>query len=60
MHVEFFGVPRQRAGLSGLEMNAETLGHLLTTLAARIPSFGKFISTDGQGSRLCIPHSSRT
>ena len=52
MHVEFFGVPRERAGLSGLEMNAETLGQLLTTLAARIPSLGKFISTDGQGSHL--------
>jgi molybdopterin converting factor small subunit len=52
MHVEFFGVPRERAGLSVLEMNAETLGQLLTTLAARIPSFDKFISTDGQGSHL--------
>ena len=52
MHVEFFGVPRQRAGLSGLEMNAATLGQLLTALAAQIPSFGKFIGTDGQGSRL--------
>jgi len=52
MHVEFFGVPRQRAGLSGLEMNAETLGQLLTALAAQIPSFGKFISRDGQGSHL--------
>jgi len=52
MHVEFFGVPRQRAGLSSLEMNAETLGQLLTTLESRIPSLGKFISTDGQGSHL--------
>ena len=52
MHVEFFGVPRQRAGLSELEMNAETLGQLLTTLATQIPSFAKFIGADGQGSRL--------
>jgi molybdopterin converting factor small subunit len=52
MHVEFFGVPRQRAGLAGIEMNAETLGQLLTTLAAQIPSFGKFIDTDGRGSHL--------
>jgi hypothetical protein len=42
----------ERAGLAGLEMNAETLEQLLTTLAAQIPSFGKFISTDGQGSHL--------
>jgi molybdopterin converting factor small subunit len=52
MLVEFFGVPRERAGRPGLEMDAETLGQLLTTLAAQIPSFGKFISTDGQGSHL--------
>jgi molybdopterin converting factor small subunit len=52
MHVEFFGVPRARAGLSGLELNAETLGELLTMLAAQIPSFGKFIGTDEQGSHL--------
>jgi len=52
MHVEFFGVPRERAGLSELEVNADTLGQLLGTLAAQIPSFGKFISVDGQGSRL--------
>jgi molybdopterin converting factor small subunit len=52
MHIQFFGVPRARAGLSGLELNAETLGELLTTLAAQIPSFGKFIGTDEQGSHL--------
>jgi molybdopterin converting factor small subunit len=52
MHVEFFGVARARVGLSELEMNAETLGQLLTTLAVQIPSFGKFIDTDRQGSRL--------
>ena len=52
MHVEFFGVPRERAGQPGLEMSAQTLGQLLTTLAVRIPSFGGFISTDGQDSRL--------
>jgi molybdopterin converting factor small subunit len=52
MHVEFFGVPRERAGLAELEMNADTLGQLWATLAARIPSFGKLISMDGQGSHL--------
>jgi molybdopterin converting factor small subunit len=44
MHVEFFGVPRQRAGISALEVQADTLGQLLGTLAARIPSLGEFIS----------------
>jgi molybdopterin converting factor small subunit len=52
MHVEFFGVPRERAGLAELDVEAGTLGQLLGTLADRIPSFGNFISTDGMGSRL--------
>ncbi len=52
MHVEFFGVPRQRAGISQLEVNAETLGQLLGTLAAQIPSLGELIAGDGQGARL--------
>jgi len=46
MHVEFLGVPRQRAGVSELEVKADTLGELLGTLAARIPSLGEFIATD--------------
>jgi molybdopterin converting factor small subunit len=46
MHVEFLGVPRQRAGVSDLEVQADTLGELLGTLATRIPSLGEFIATD--------------
>jgi molybdopterin converting factor small subunit len=52
MHVEFFGVPRERAGLAELNVNAGTLGQLLGTLADQIPSFGNFVSTDAAGSRL--------
>lgn len=37
MHVEFLGVPRERAGVSELELQAETLGQALTTLASRFP-----------------------
>jgi molybdopterin converting factor small subunit len=44
MHVEFFGVPRQRAGICELEVKADTLGELLGTLAAHIPSLGEFIA----------------
>ena len=29
MHVEFLGIPRERAGISELEVQAETLGQLL-------------------------------
>jgi molybdopterin converting factor small subunit len=46
MHVEFFGVPRQRAGVSELEVNADTLGQMLGTLAERIPSLGEIIAVD--------------
>jgi molybdopterin converting factor small subunit len=46
MHVEFFGVSRQHAGVSDLEVQADTLGHLLGTLAAQIPSLGEFIAVD--------------
>ncbi len=52
MHVEFFGVPRERAGLAELDVNAGTLGQLLGTLADRLPSLGKFISADRTGARL--------
>ena len=37
MHVEFLGIPRERAGVSELEMTAETLGQALTALAVRFP-----------------------
>ena len=46
MHVEFYGVPRERAGTARLEVDANTLGELLGTLAARIPSLGEFICHD--------------
>ena len=46
MHVEFLAVPRRLAGTSQVEVQAETLGQLLTTLAAQFPSLGKFITLD--------------
>jgi molybdopterin converting factor small subunit len=46
MYVEFLGVPRQRAGISELELQADTLGQLLGTLAAKIPSLGEIITAD--------------
>jgi molybdopterin converting factor small subunit len=46
MRVEFFGVPRQRAGISELEVQADTLGQLYTALAASIPLLGEFITVD--------------
>ena len=46
MHVEFLGVPRQRAGISEVEVQAHTLGQLLAMLAAKIPSLSELIATN--------------
>ena len=46
MHVEFLAVPRRLAGISEIEVQAETLGQLLTALAEQFPSLGEFISSD--------------
>ena len=46
MHVEFFGVPRERAGVSALEVHADTLGQLLGVLARRMPSLSEIIEDD--------------
>jgi molybdopterin converting factor small subunit len=46
MHVELFGVPRERAGISGVEIQAETLGQLLEKLAARVPPLAEFIGAN--------------
>ena len=46
MQVEFLGVPRQRAGISELDVEAATLGQLLGALAERIPSLRELITVD--------------
>ena len=46
MYVEFLGIPRERAGISEVEIEAETLGQLIGALAARFPTLGDLI-TDG-------------
>jgi molybdopterin converting factor small subunit len=45
MHVEFFGLPRERAGVSAVEVQAETLGQLWEKLAAQIPPLAEFVSS---------------
>jgi molybdopterin converting factor small subunit len=47
MRVEFLGVPRERTGVSELELDADTLGQLLGALSARFPSLGELITADG-------------
>jgi molybdopterin converting factor small subunit len=46
MYVEFLGVPRERAGVSELEVQAVTLGELLGALAVRLPALGELITAD--------------
>jgi len=46
MHVEFLGVPRERAGVAELEVQADTLGQLLAALVIRFPSLGDLITAD--------------
>ena len=46
MHVEFLSVPRRLAGVSNVEVQAETLGQLLKALATQFPSLGDFITLD--------------
>jgi molybdopterin converting factor small subunit len=47
MHVEFLGIPRERAGVSEVEIEAETLGQLLGTLAIRFPELRELITEGG-------------
>ena len=52
MYVEFLGIPRERAGLSELEVDAATLGQLLGTLAMRCPGLGALMTADGLHSSI--------
>jgi molybdopterin converting factor small subunit len=47
MHVEFLGIPRERAGVSELEVEATTLGQLLGSLATTCPALGELITPAG-------------
>lgn len=47
MYVEFLGIPRERAGISELEIEADTLGDLLTTLVARVPALSELVTAKG-------------
>ena len=47
MYVEFLGIPRERAGVSELEIEARTLGQLLGLLAAWCPALSELITADG-------------
>jgi len=52
MQVEFYGVSRQRAGVGSLEINAATLGELLTILSVQVPALSDLIEGDRLHSAL--------
>jgi molybdopterin converting factor small subunit len=43
MYVEFLGIPRERAGISELQLEARTLGEVLALVATRFPRFGELL-----------------
>jgi molybdopterin converting factor small subunit len=52
MHVEFLGIPRERAGISEIEVDAATLGQVLGTLAVRFPALRELMTADGLHSSI--------
>jgi molybdopterin converting factor small subunit len=44
MYVEFLGIPRERTGVTELQIEAATLGEALDTLATRFPRFGELVT----------------
>ena len=47
MYVEFLGIPRERAGISEMHVEAETLGQVLGALSERVPGLSELITADG-------------
>ena len=54
MHVEFFGIPRERAGVAELDIDAATVGELLESLAERFPGLRELIAHDGLHSSVTL------
>jgi molybdopterin converting factor small subunit len=44
MHVEFLGIPRERAGIPEVEVEAGTLGEMLVVLAVRFPALRDLVA----------------
>ena len=47
MYVEFLGIPRERAGVSEIELEAETFGQVLGEISARCPGLSDLITAEG-------------
>lgn len=47
MYVEFLGIPRERAGISEVEVDATSLGELFGALATRFPALRELMTPAG-------------
>ena len=48
MRVEFYGVPRQRAGIDAVEVDGNTLGGVLLAAGAMLPGFAEACLAGGR------------
>ena len=48
VNVEFFGIPRQRAGIDRLTVSAANISELLQKLVIEFPQFNGLVNSDGQ------------
>jgi len=48
VRIELYGIPRQRAGVDGLDVEAENLGTALEMLAAAVPDFARSCLEQGR------------
>jgi molybdopterin converting factor small subunit len=46
VRIELLGLARERAGVAEVELQADTLGHLLSALAGRFPALRDLIADD--------------
>jgi len=46
--VEFFGIPRARAGVPELTVAADTAGEALAAVARAVPALGGLLTADGR------------
>jgi len=46
MYIEFLGIPRERAGLTEIEVDADNLGQALARVAMRLPRLAALIDGD--------------
>ncbi len=54
VHLEFFGIPRQRAGVAGLVVEGGILREALQAACRELPGLAECLSDDGELSTSCL------